>query len=132
MKIAGDFGNQSGRVFRCMVEAAPVHDIGHRALANFSVWSMVALAQRINHRIFKMSTPPPGNEPTRVAIPALSQQKRCNGLGQSTLHVDDGAVLVEHQRLDLALPHLGGSIGLAGGISHASACRAGGDVAGLR
>src|SRR5271167_2018402 len=45
---------------------------------------------------------PPGDEAVRLARPALLFEKRRDGCGEPLLHVDDGAVLVECQRLDLA------------------------------
>src|SRR5262245_4258341 len=43
----------------------------------------------------------------RLAVPTLALEERRDGVGQPRLHIDDGAVLVERQRLDLASEHHG-------------------------
>ena len=52
-----------------------------------------------------MGAPPPGDETIRLAVPALGREKRCHGLDQAGLHIDDGAVLVEDERLNIAHRH---------------------------
>ncbi|MNC91645.1 hypothetical protein D3C83_79440 [compost metagenome] len=49
-----------------------------------------------------MRAPPPGDEAARLAFPALLLQERRHRIGKALLHVDDRAVLVEGQDLDLA------------------------------
>src|SRR5262245_36779545 len=49
----------------------------------------------------------------RLAVPTLALEERRDGLGQPRLHIDDGAVLVERQRLDLASEHLGSCHGVS-------------------
>ena len=71
-------------------------------MADLPVRRVAAIAQRVDHRVLEVRAAPPGDEAVGVALPALPLQKRRDGLGQALLHVDDGAVLVERQRLDLA------------------------------
>src|SRR5262249_796120 len=49
---------------------------------------------------------PPGHEAAGVAAPALGLEERRHRLREALLHVDDGAVLIEGQGLDLALQDL--------------------------
>ena len=48
-----------------------------------------------------MRAPPPGDEPVRLAAPALLFEQGRDRLDQPFPHVDNGTVLVERQRLDL-------------------------------
>jgi len=59
---------------------------------------MPAIAQRVDHRVLEMRAAPPGDEAMRLAVPAIALEERRDRLGQSLLHIDDGAVLVERQR----------------------------------
>src|SRR5262245_66287856 len=67
---------------------------------------MPAIAQRVDHRILEVRAAPPGDEAIRLAVPTLALEERRDRLGQPLLHVDDGAVLIEGHRLDLASEHL--------------------------
>ena len=87
-------------------DAAAVHDVGHGAVADLPVGRVAAVEQRVDHRVLEVRAPPPRHEAVGRAVPALLLQERRDGLGQPLLHVDDGAVLVEGQRLDLALEDL--------------------------
>src|SRR3546814_15994720 len=78
-------------------------DVGHRPVADLAVRRVAAVAQRVDHRVLEMRAPPPGDEAVRLVVPTLVLQERCGRLGVAALHVADGAVLVAHQRLDLAL-----------------------------
>ena len=49
----------------------------------------------VNHRTFEVGTPPPRNEAVGITGPALIFEERGHRFRQPTLHVDDGAVLVE-------------------------------------
>src|SRR5262249_54282025 len=55
----------------------------------------------------EMRAAPPGDEAMRLAVPTLALEERRDRLGQPLLHVDDGAILIEGQRLDLASEHFG-------------------------
>ena len=61
--------------------AGAIHNKGHRALADLAIGRMHAIAQRIDHGILKMRTPPPSDKAMRLAGPALVLQKRCRRLG---------------------------------------------------
>ncbi len=76
-------------------------------MADLAVGRVAAIQQRVDHRVLEVRAPPPGDEAAGLAVPALLLQERRDGLGQPFLHVDDGAVLIESQRLDLALEDLG-------------------------
>src|SRR5262249_50197369 len=67
---------------------------------------MPAIAERVDHRVLKMSAAPPGDEAMRLAVPTLALEERRHSLGQPLLHIDNGAVLIERQRLDLASENL--------------------------
>ena len=69
----------------------------------FEVKPWLTFAERVDHRILEVGTSPPGDEPVGLAVPALLLEERRDHLGQSRLHIHDGPVLVEDQRLDLAL-----------------------------
>src|SRR5262249_45196136 len=56
----------------------------------------------IDHRVLEMRAPPPCDEAIGRALPALVAQERSDRIGEALLHVDNGAVLVEGQGLDLA------------------------------
>jgi hypothetical protein len=61
--------------------------------------------QRVDHRVLERA-PPPSDEIICVALPALALKEAGRGFAESTLHVDDRAVLVEHADLDAALERL--------------------------
>src|SRR6185437_14223657 len=50
-----------------------------------------------------MGAPPPGDERARIAAPAFCLEERRRNRGEPTLHVDHGAVLVEHADFDVVL-----------------------------
>jgi hypothetical protein len=66
-----------------------------------------AIAQRVDHRVLEVGAAPPGDEAVRLAVPLLAFEKGRDRLGEPFLHIDDGAVLIEDQRLDVASEHLG-------------------------
>jgi hypothetical protein len=66
-----------------------------------------AIAQRVDHRALEVGAAPPGDEAVRLAVPALAFEKGRDRLGEPLLHIDDGAVLIEGQRLDFASEDLG-------------------------
>ena len=86
---------------------AAVHHMGYRAVADLAVGRVSAVEQRIDHRVLEVRAPPPRHEAAGRACPTLLGKERRDRLRQSLLHVDDGAVLVEGQRLDLALEDFG-------------------------
>ena len=102
-----DAGDEPAHLVVGMVDAGAAHDVRHRAVSDLAVGRVAAVAQRVDHRVFEVRPPPPGDEAVRVAAPALAGQERRHHLGQTALHVDDGAVLVEHQGRDLAAQETG-------------------------
>ena len=98
-----DLADEPAHLVLGVGDAAAIHDVGHGAVADLAVGRVAAVAQRVDHRVLEVRAPPPGDEAVGLALPALLLQEGRHGLGQALLHVDDGAVLVEHQRLDLAL-----------------------------
>src|ERR1700722_2431604 len=82
-----------------MFEAGAVHDMGDRAVADLAIGRVLAMQQRIDHRVLEMGAPPPGHEGIGIAAPALRLQERGSDGRQPALHVDHRAVLVEHADL---------------------------------
>ena len=76
-------------------------------MADLPIRRVAAIAQRVDHRAFVVRAPPPGDEAVGAAVPAFAAQERFGQFGQAVLHVDDGAVLVEHQSADFAAEDLG-------------------------
>src|SRR5262245_6127688 len=76
-------------------------------MADLSVGRVATVAQGIDHRVLEVRAPPPGDEAVGITAPALLLQKRRDRLPQARLHVDNGAVLIEDQHLDLALEDVG-------------------------
>ena len=68
--------------------------------------------QRVYHRILEMRAPPPRDERIGTAAPAFALQVGRRHLDQARLHVDDRAVLVEHQDFDAVLPDVVMSVGV--------------------
>src|SRR5262249_60675890 len=71
-------------------------------LADGAIGRVAAVDERVDHRIFEMGAAPPGDEAPRLAGPALAREEWRDELGEPALHVDDGAVLIEGERLDVA------------------------------
>ena len=67
----------------------------HRAVANLAIGRVAPRAERVDHRILEMGAPPPGDELPRIDIDVALREERGRDLGQSGLHIDDGAVLIE-------------------------------------
>ena len=72
-------------------------------MADFPVWRVTAVAQRVDHGVLEVRATPPGHEAVGLAVPALSLQKRGDDFGESFLHIDDRPVLVERQDFDFSL-----------------------------
>jgi hypothetical protein len=72
-------------------------------MADLSVGRVAAVAQCIDHRVLEVRASPPSDEAIGIAAPTLFLQKWRDRLPQAFLHVDNGAVLIEDQHLDLAL-----------------------------
>ena len=77
--------------------------MGDRAMADLAIGRVLAMQERIDHRILEMGAPPPGHEGIGIAAPALRLQERRCDRDQPALHVDDRAVLVEHAGFDVIL-----------------------------
>src|SRR5262249_61797564 len=101
-----DLAHERAPLVRRVADAAAIHHVSDRALSDLPIGRVLAIAQRIDHRVLEMRAAPPGDEAVRLAVPTLTLEERRDGLGQPLLHIDDGAVLVERQRLDLASEHL--------------------------
>ena len=100
-----DLADEPANLVLRIGNAAAVHDVGDGAMADLPVRRMSAIAQRIDHRVLEVRAAPPGDEAVRLAMPPFAFQEGRHGLGEPLLHVDDGPVQVERQRLDLALQH---------------------------
>src|SRR6516165_6414464 len=98
-----DLRHQGTHLVVAVGDTAAVHHMRYGPMPDLAVRRMPAVAQRIDHRALEMGAPPPGDEAAGLAMPALPLQKRRDRLDQPPLHIDDGAVLIERQRLDLAL-----------------------------
>ena len=72
----------------------------HRAKANLPVGRVLLVQQGVDHGILEMRAAPPGDEGTRVALPAFRLEIGRGGPGQSALDVDDRAVLIEHAHFE--------------------------------
>jgi hypothetical protein len=102
-----DLAHEGAHLVRRVADAAAIHHVSDRALSNLPIGRMPAIAQRVDHRVLEVRAAPPGDETMRLAVPTLALEERRDGVGEPLLHIDDGAVLVERQRLDLASEHLG-------------------------
>jgi hypothetical protein len=105
----GDFGkstqtldgsHESADFFVRMGDAGAVHDLADGEVANLAIGRVVALQQSVDHRVFEVGAAPPGNEGVGIAWPVLGLEERGGEFAQASLHVDDGAVLVEHAEFD--------------------------------
>jgi hypothetical protein len=74
-------------------------------MADFAIRGMFPVHKRVDHRVLEMGPTPPRHEGIGIARPPLRRQERGCGLGQSSLHVDHGSILVEHANLD-GRPHV--------------------------
>ncbi len=53
-------------------DAAAVHDVGDRAMADLAIGRVPAVAQRVDHRVLEVRAPPPGDEAVRASRPSPS------------------------------------------------------------
>src|SRR5262249_12743002 len=97
-----DLAHERAHLVRRVADAAAIHHVSDRALSDLPIGRMPAIAQRVDHRILEVRAAPPGDEAIRLAIPALALEKGGDRFGEPLLHVDDGAVLIERERLDVA------------------------------
>src|SRR5262249_17554399 len=102
-----DRAHEPAHLVRRVADAAAIHHVSDRALSDLAIGRMPAIAQRVDHRVLEVRAAPPGDEAIRLAVPTLALEERRDRLGQPLLHIDDGAVLIEGQRLDLASEDLG-------------------------
>jgi len=77
-----------------MISSPPIIRAGH------PIRGMFPVQERVDHRVLEMGPTPPCYEGIGIAFPPLRRQERGCGLGQSSLHVDHGSILVEHANLD--------------------------------
>src|SRR5262249_3826487 len=94
-----------------MRNAGALQRVGERYAANLTVGQMRAVQQRVDHRVLEVRPPPPGHQARWLTLPALSLTIRPYSPDEPRLHVDDGAVEVEHAQLHRRLqlfecPHL--------------------------
>src|SRR5262244_2854251 len=82
-----------------MRNAGALQRVGERYAANLTVGQMRAVQQRIDHRVLEVRAPPPGHQARWLTLPALGLEIRPYGCGEPRLHVNDGAVEVEHAQL---------------------------------
>src|SRR5262249_5689371 len=69
-------------------------------VADLPVRCVLALEQRVDHRVLEVCPPPPRDERVRIAVPALLPEVTGGGFREPALHVHHGPVLVEHAHLD--------------------------------
>src|SRR5215475_5264179 len=98
-----DLADEPANLVLAIADAAAIHDVGDGAMSDLPVRRMPAIAKRIDHRILEVRAAPPSDEAIWLANPALLLQEGRDGRGEPALHVDDGPVLVECERLDFAL-----------------------------
>src|SRR5262249_25160680 len=60
---------------------------------------MLAVQQRVDHRVLEVRTPPPGHQARWLTVPPLGLEIRPYWLGEPRLQGDDGAIEVEHTQL---------------------------------
>ena len=97
------FGGMTDMIIQRLMDVILAFPILVLALADFPVGGMSPLQQRIDHRVLEVGAPPPGDDGAGIAAPPLGFQERGDVGGEPALHVDDRAVLVEHDDLDAAL-----------------------------
>jgi len=95
-----DLADQIFHLVPAVFDAGAVHDMGDRAMPDLAIGRVLAMQQRVDHRVLEMGAPPPGDERIGIAAPALGLQERRGNRHKSPLHVDHRAVLVEHADLD--------------------------------
>ena len=108
-----DAGDQMTDLVLGVAEAATIHHVRHGAVADLPVGRVAAIAQGVDHRVFIVGAPPPGDETVGAALPAFGAQEWLRQFGKAFLHVDDGAVLVEHQSADFTAENFGTFHGVA-------------------
>lgn len=101
-----DLADEIAHVVHRVVDLRAVHHMGNCAVSDLAIGRVLAMQQRIDHRILEMGPTPPCDEGIRIALPALLCKERCGDFNQAALHVDDGAVLIEHADLHVALDRL--------------------------
>src|SRR4051794_16227664 len=77
--------------------------MGHGTVPDLAIGRVLTKQKGVDHRVLKMRAPPPRHKRIGVALPALRLQKWGCDCGQSALHVDDRAVLIEHAGFDAGL-----------------------------
>src|SRR5262249_10561936 len=90
----------------CVGDSGAIHHMGDGAMADLAIGRVLAMQERIDHRILEMGAAPPGDERVGIAAPALRVQEWRRDRHQSALHVDDRAILIEHADLDAVLDAL--------------------------
>ena len=83
-----------------MGDAGAIHDLADGQVADLAVGRVIALQQRVDHRVFEVGAAPPRDEGVGIAGPGFCLQEQGGDVTQAALHVDHGAVLVEHAELD--------------------------------
>src|ERR1700730_11253866 len=102
-----DFAYEPARFILRVRNAAAIHHIRDGAMPDLAVGRVPAIAERINHRVLEVGAAPPSHETVGLAVPPFLLQKGRDRRNQSGLHIDNGAVLVECDRLDFALENFG-------------------------
>src|SRR6516165_1877851 len=69
-------------------------------MADLAIRGMFPVEKCVDHRVLEMGPTPPCHEGVGIPLPPLRRQERNCGLGQSSLHVDHGSILVEHANLN--------------------------------
>ena len=82
-----------------MCNASALERVGKRYPTNVAIRQVLAVEQRVNHGVLEVRPPPPGDQAPWLTTPALCCEIRPYGLGESRLHIDNGAVEVEHTEL---------------------------------
>jgi hypothetical protein len=95
-----DLGHQVAHLVQGVRDPRALENPGQRPVADLPVWGVLPLQEGIDHRVLEVHAAPPGHEGVGIARPALPAEVRGDRLGESRLHVDHGAVLIEHAHLD--------------------------------
>ena len=95
-----DLADEIADLVHRVLDAGALHHVRNRAMTDLPVRRVLAMEQRVDHRVLEMRPSPPGDERIRIALPALLLEVRRRDRRQSGLHVDDRPVLVEHAHLD--------------------------------